>query len=209
MDILFAQVPELHWRPKPGSPPSMSLPTILSSPSFLQKPCVRLPQISAFSGFILYFGEEWECVCVSFFLALATFSAFFFPLLLLSSPLPSPRPCLPRALTVNVEPGSSDATTPVPSFLLVLDWTWKHRSWLTRCLRIVSWSLLGFLFRQREQKQNLLVGWKTGLSPSSVLLSFSLCLFFVCFFGSILMDILSVPTPLCSLRFCFMFVSVT
>lgn len=142
----------------------------------VQKPCVRLPQISAFSGFFLYLetsGSVFVCL-----LALATFSVFssYFPHQFLLPSFLFPHPC---ALTVNVEPGSTDATTLVPSFLLAnvftMDRTWKHRNWLTRSLRIVSWSLLGFLFCQREQKQNPLVRWKTRLSRHL------LCVFFTFF----------------------------
>ena len=84
----------------------------------------------------------------------------------------------------------------VPSFLFANvfteDETWFNNKRLTHCLRIVSWSLLGFLFCQREQKQNLLVKWKTRLSCH---LLYVFCLF--CCFLLNLMDILSVPRLLC------------
>lgn len=80
----------------------------------VQKPCVRLPQISAFSGFFSLFGEERECVCVSFSPRDIQCVLHLFPLTFLSPSTHAP-PC---ALTVNVEPGSTDATTLVSSFLL-------------------------------------------------------------------------------------------
>lgn len=110
-------------------PPTISLPRILSS-SFLlpqcRSPAPSSPQISAFSGFFLYL-ERSVFVCL---LALATFIVFSdylppsVPLTFLSPSIP---PC---ALTVNVEPGSTDATTLVPSFLLAntMDRTWKLRN---------------------------------------------------------------------------------
>lgn len=115
-------------------PPPTSLPIILSSPSFLL-PQSRSP-VSASLRFLLsqvfFFIWRGAGVCFVCLLALATFSVcspvffphwFFLPYSLL------PRPC---ALTVNVEPGSMDATTLVPSFLLAdtftMDRTWKHRN---------------------------------------------------------------------------------
>lgn len=153
--------------PVRGSPsllPTTTLPRILSSPSF-QTPCILLPSDFCFLRFFSLFVEERECVCVSFSPSPHYYRPSYLPLFL-------PPAC---ALTVNVEPGRTDATTLVPSFLLAntMDRTWKHRNWL----RIVSWSLLGFLFCQREQKQNLLVRWKTRLSCHP------LCGFFLLFFA--------------------------
>lgn len=118
----FAQVPELHWRPTLGSPTipplTLSLPRILSSVSFLLPQCRS--RVSASLRFLLsqvFFlylersGSVFVCL-----LALATFSVFstYFPSPSFLLP-PMPPPC---ALTVNVEPGSTDATTLVSSFLL-------------------------------------------------------------------------------------------
>lgn len=109
----------------------MSLPRILLSPS---SACFCLPQICSFSGCcvflcLVFFGRGWGR-----FSALGTFTVF-------SSHcphqifLPSSLPPSPDALTVNVEPGSMDAATLVPSFLLEnvspVDRTGKHRNSLS------------------------------------------------------------------------------
>lgn len=161
------------------------------------------PSDFCFLRFFSLFGEERECVCVSFSSRqIQCVLQLFSPISSSYLPFSFHPPC---ALTVNVEPGSTDATMLVPSFLLAnvftMDWTWKHRNWLTHCLRIVSWSLLGFLFCQREQNTEPVGQMKDKTFLSSV----------VCFlyFMLNLTDILSVPRPLCSLFVCFMFLSVT
>lgn len=70
MDIVFAQVPELHWRPMLGSPsllppsvyPESSVHSCCPSAEALYPP----PSDFCFLRFFSLFGEERECVCVSF-----------------------------------------------------------------------------------------------------------------------------------------------
>lgn len=109
-------------------PSTFSLPRILSSPSFLLLPQCRRP-VSSSLRFLLsqVFFFIWRGVCLCVFKPSLHSLWFIFSIGSSSLPVsfhPSPPPC---ALTVNVEPGSTDATTLVPSFLLAntMDWTWK------------------------------------------------------------------------------------
>lgn len=159
MDILFVQVPEKHWQPMLGAP-SLLPPSIYPESLVLLHSCypsaeALYPPLSdfCFLRFFSLFGEERECVSFSPRHIHCVLQLFLHQFLLPSFLLPPPTP-LPCA---HCKCGTSDGTTLVPSFLLVnmftMDWTWKHRNWLTHCQRIVSRSLLfGFRFCQREQK---------------------------------------------------------
>lgn len=198
MDILFVQVPEKHWQPMLGAP-SLLPPSIYPESLVLLHSCypsaeALYPPLSdfCFLRFFSLFGEERECVSFSPRHIHCVLQLFLHQFLLPSFLLPPPTP-LPCA---HCKCGTSDGTTLVPSFLLVnmftMDWTWKHRNWLTHCQRIVSRSLLfGFRFCQREQKTEPVGRMKDKTFLSSVV--------WFLYFVLNLTDILSVPRPLCSL----------
>lgn len=197
----FAQVPELHWRPTLGSPTipplTLSLPRILSSVSFLLPQCRS--RVSASLRFLLsqvFFlylersGSVFVCL-----LALATFSVFstYFP-----SPsflLPPMPPLCAHCKCGTWEYGRHNAGFFIPSCKTCsqTDWTWKHRNWLTHCLRIVSaW----FSFLSKGTKTE-----PVGQMKDKTFLSSVVCFLFMFFFFDLLnlTDILSVPRLLCSL----------
>lgn len=209
MDILFAQVPVLHWRPMLGSPSLLLLPWVYPASSVLLHSCCPSaaalylpPSDFCFLRFFSLFGEERECVC-------ASFSPRHIQCVLHSLPPPSLHltlrsPSIPLCTHCKCgiwEYGPHDTDSFIPSCKCVHNGHGNiGKDWHAQ--RILSWYLLGFLFLQRDQKQNLLVGWKTHSFPSSVV-----CLLYC--FGQSNGHLVSAKTVVFFMFVCFMFVSVT
>lgn len=173
------------WAPHPSSHHQFTQnPQFSSIPAALvQKPCIFPPQISAFSGFCLYLEKSGSVFVVS-----------FQPLPHLRSDYSPPSitflcPALPLWVAVNVEPGSTDATTLVPSFHshngLDVETQELTDSLSKDRLLVSAW----FSFPSKGTKTDPVGQMKDNTFPSSVFFSFLLNL----------TDILSVPRRLCSL----------